>query len=272
MAMRLGIALEGGGARCAAQAGALLALHEMGIRPSLYAGCGAGALVAALAACDMLSEEAIRPFAKAARWHAASRTRIINRRLRAQFGAIPLKDARPLAMPTIDMQSGAVQVLSSMLPTRPDPRPWSRQSLASTAVRCAMAAPGVLPPVAWRAHRLCGGGHLRGTLPTILRAMGADQMVCIRVLDAGCAQYETHPAALALCAHAMVAMPPSAYDMIISVEGYAPHVGVLDTRTVSALFEAGRAAAIRALPSLELLTGNKAGKIVLFPSAEPALP
>lgn len=272
MAGRLGIALEGGGARCAAQAGALLALHEMGIRPQLFAGCGTGALVAALAACGMLDDEAVKTFAKAARWHAASRNRITNRRLRAQFGAIPLRDAQPLAMPTIDMETGAVQVLSSMLPVKPDPRPWSRQSLVSTAVRCAMAAPGVLPPVAWRAHRLCGGGQLRGTLPTILRAMGAEQILCIRVLDAGCAQYETYPGAQALCAHAMVAMPPPPCDLVITVGGYAPGAGVLDAKTVPALFEAGRTAAIKALPAIEALTGSRAGKIVLFPGAEPALP
>ncbi len=269
VAIQLGIALEGGGARCAAQVGALLTLFDMGIRPTLYAGCGAGALVASLAACGLLSEEQVDSFARAVQRNSLLRGRAINHRLSALFGGMPMREVPPLAMPAIDMESGAVQVLSSMLPVRPDPRPWSRQALVSGAVRASMAAPGVLSPVRWRGRRLSGGGALRGTLPTILRSMGAERVVCIRVLDAGCALHETHPAAQALCGHAMIAMPPPPQcDMLITVNGYAPERGVLDRRTLPVLLEAGRHAAMKALPALETLIGGKAGKILLFPGME----
>lgn len=266
--MRLGIALEGGGARCAAQAGALSAFAEAGIRPDLYAGCGAGALVAALAASDLLIEETAMDFTRALHYNAMLRNTLLNRLLRAQFGGMAMRDIRSLAVPAVDMESGAVQVLSSMLPVRPDPRPWSRQSLVSTAIRASMATPGVLPPVTWRGRRLAGGGGLRGTLPTILQAMGADHIVCIRVLDAGCAQFEKHPAALALCAHALIAAPPPRCDIMITISGYTQDKGVLDVRTAHMLYASGKVAGRKAVHQLEMLTGNRNGKILLFPGPE----
>lgn len=266
--MRLGIALEGGGVRCAAQVGALLALQEAGIRPSFYAGCGTGALVAALAATDSLTEAAAESFLRAAYGHTILRNKALNRRLRAQFGAIPLRDAPYLAMPTVDMESGAIQVLASMLPLRPDPRPWSRQALLSTAVRIAMAQPGVLPPVGWRGRRMAGGGHLRAALPGILRTMGAEHTLLIRVLEPGCAQYERDPAALALCAHAMAAAPAPSVDIVLTVNGYAPGHGVLERATYAPLLKAGHMAALKAIPALEVLLGDVNGKIILFPGAE----
>jgi|GEM_PF-3405900 len=268
MPMRLGIALEGGGARCAAQAGALMALGEMGIVPMAYAGCGAGALVAALAACSMLKEKTVTDFGAAVRQSATLRNGVLNRRLRERFEGMLLRDAHGLALPTVDMESGAVQVLSSMLPVRPDPRPWSRQALVGAAVRYAMATPGVLPPMAWRGRRLCGGGQLRGTLPTLLRAMGAEHVLCIRVLDAGCAQHETRAAAQALCSHAMVVAPPPGVDMMVTIGNYEPGRGVLDQGTIAPLLEVGKIAAVKALPTLEALIGSRVGKIVLFPGMD----
>ncbi len=265
MALRLGVALEGGGARCAAQAGALAALSELGILPSYYAGCGAGALVAALAATGTLSEQAVLNFQKALCYSGFLRERRLHRLLRDTFGESLLRDTPPVAMPTVDLETGAVQVLASMLPVRPDPRPWSRQSLVAGAVRAAMATPGALPPVRWRGRRLLGGGMLRGTLPTILRTMGAERVLVVRVLDAGCAAHETHPAAQAICACAMVAMPPPPCDICITVTGYAPDQGVLDPKTVRLLWDAGRAAALRALPALREMLGDHDGKILPFP-------
>ncbi len=266
--MRLGIALEGGGVRCAAQAGILEALYASGIRPMYFAGAGTGALVAALAASDRLTEETALLMAGTAHRNASLRNMALQSRLRAQFGGMALRDAQPLAMPTVDLETGAVQVLASMLPSGPDPRPWSRQALLSGAVRAAMAAPGVLPPMGWRGHRLMGGGFLRGTLPSLLRAMGAERVIVLRVLDAGCAQHEYHPAAQALCAHAMVMAPPPHCDLVIAVDGYGPGQGVLDRRAAKVFFDAGKRAAMKAMPAVEMLTGMGNGKILLFPGAE----
>jgi predicted acylesterase/phospholipase RssA len=265
MQMRLGVALEGGGVRCAAQAGALLALAEAGIRPALCAGCGAGALVAALAATGQLNKKQILDFAKVAAWPGFLRERALNKRLRARFGEATLRDARHLALPTIDLETGAVQVLASMLPIGPDPRPWSRQSSLGGAVRAAMATPGVLRPLHWRGRRLSGGGQLRGTLPTLLTAMGAQETLLIRVLDAGCAKHEIRPVALAALSHAVVAAPPPRCGLLIQVADYAPGRGALDVRAAEMLFEMGYQAGKQALPRLQSLLGRLGGKILPFP-------
>lgn len=265
MALRVGIALEGGGMRCAAQAGALMVLMQAGIQPACYAGCGTGALIAALAASGELSEKALHPFQAAASYNALFRNMRLNRCLHNQFSNLILREMPPLAMPTVDLETGIVQVLASMLPIRSDPRPWSRQALLYTAVRAAMATPGVLPPVNWRSRMLAGGDLLRNTLPAILHAMGADVSVCIRVLDAGCAQHETKPAALAICANAIVAAPPHHYDLLMTLGNYEKGYSVLGKQDVQALYGMGMVAAQKMMPSVKVITGQLGAKILQFP-------
>lgn len=265
MAVRLGIALEGGGMRCAAQAGVLSTMITAGIQPMCFAGCGAGALVAAIAANGEFTEKMFHTFQGVSSYNALLRNARINSCLQNHFGNRVLREAQPLAMPTVDLETGVVQVFSSVLPERPDLRPWSRQALLSGAVRAAMASPGVLKPVRWRGRILSGGGQLRNTLPSLLQAMGADITVCIRVLDAGCAQYETHPAALALCAHAMSGSPTYNYNVLIPVTGFNKTQGVLEKQDLKALFHLGQASANNALPRIKALTGQVGAKILQFP-------
>ena len=265
MASRLGVALEGGGMRCAAQAGALFSMTAAGILPSCFAGCGAGALVAAIAATGEFTDGLLRTFKGSVSLKALIRDAKINSSLQNHFGSRLLREAHPLAMPTVDLETGIVQVFSSILPERPDHRPWSRQALLSGAVRAAMAAPGVLKPVRWRGRVLSGGGHLRTTLPGLLRAMGADITVGIRVLDAGCAQYETHPAALALCAHAMTGSLADDYDLLIPIMGFEKGQGVLEKQDMHALFLLGQNAVLNMLPRIKALTGQVGAKILRFP-------
>jgi len=263
--MRLGVALEGGGVRCAAQAGVLLGLFQAGIKPFAYAGCGAGALVAALAATGTLREDVALGFAKGGHRWGRLRLASLDSRLQSHFGGHSMREMAPVALPTIDMETGSLQILSSALPVRPDPRPWSRQALIATAVRAAMATPGALPPVSWRARRLIGGGQLRPVLPELLLALGAERLLTIRVLDTGCAQLETHPAALAICAHALTAQKPPTTDMMIVIGGYEKGSGALDRKSAGAFFEAGRLAGQQALPQIQRMIGHEKGKIIAFP-------
>lgn len=263
--MRLGFALEGGGVRCMAQAGVLCALLEDGIRPYAYAGCGAGALVAALAASGTLTEESAMAFAKRAYRVKRLRVSLINAQLHTHFGGHSMREIGPVALPAIDQETGMVQVLSSVLPVIPDPRPWSRQSLIGTAIRASMAAPGVSPPVVWRTRRLSGGGFLRELLPELLSAMGAERTVTVRVLDVGCARMEKHAESLYLCAHALALPPPPVTDMLITIGGYEAGSGVLNRKAAGAFFEAGRLAAQKAIPQLRRMLGEERGKILVFP-------
>lgn len=262
--MRLGVAIESGGARCAAAAGVLLALQEAGIVPWAYAGCGAGGLVAALAACGELDEQAALRYAQAAGRLRGVRAGRVRDAVCRQLGNRLLREQPPLALPCIDLESGAVQVLASRLPVRPDPRPWSRQAHVSTAVLATLAAPGVMPPVPWRGRFLCGGGATRGLLPQLLCALGADVVLAVRVLGAGCGQWERHRTAQAICAHALIAAPPPRGEVVIALENYGPGKGVLDCARLPEFLEAGRLAARQALPALRRLT-CLGGNILLFP-------
>ena len=58
----IGVALSGGGARGFAHAGALKAMHAMGIRPSMLAGCSAGSVVAVMTAAGLMPEEILELF------------------------------------------------------------------------------------------------------------------------------------------------------------------------------------------------------------------
>jgi len=128
-----------------------------------------------------------------------------------------------------------------------------------------MAAPGVLKPVRWRGRILTGGGQLRDVLPGLLRAMGADVTVGIRVLDAGCAQFETHPTALALCAHAMTESPALEYQLLLPIQGFEKARGVMEKQDLRALFMLGQNAVSNMLPRIKALTGQPGAKILQFP-------
>lgn len=263
--MYLGISLEGGGMRCMAQVGLLLELEAAGIVPDMYTGCGTGALVAAMAASHTLSEAAAMEFSKSAHGNARLRAMSIESRLRTHFGGHAMREAEPLALPSLDMETGNQQVLSSILPARPDPRPWSRQALITTAVRASMSPPGLMPPTTWRTRRLIGGGQLRDALPGLLLAMGATRILTVRVLDVGCVQAETDPQALSICAHAIEAPLPPHTDMLIVIGGYENGSGVLCRKNAQAYLEAGQLAARKALPQIQRMLGREKGKIVAFP-------
>lgn len=63
-AHRIGVAFSGGGARGFAHAGALKALEELGIKPTIVAGVSAGAVIAALYSAGVKPEEMIDVFAE----------------------------------------------------------------------------------------------------------------------------------------------------------------------------------------------------------------
>ena len=58
----IGLALSGGGIKCAAQIGAIQLFKEIGIQPTIYSGSSAGAIVGALAAADYPVEDMLRFF------------------------------------------------------------------------------------------------------------------------------------------------------------------------------------------------------------------
>lgn len=267
--MRLGIAFEGGGTRCAAGLGVLDALREFGLEPYAFAGCGAGALAAALGACGTPWEEMLRRFAPCARGGRVRQGRLV-RALRQSFGERAVYGREHLAMPTVDLETGMARVHASVFPVRPDPCPWSRQTELWRALLAAMAVPGTLPPVEIRGRLLAGGGMLRATLPQLLRAMGAERVLCVRVLGADGAWEKESAAARAVRAATLLSVPARDAELLLTVENRFPSLGTLDARAMRELYAAGYETARCALPALRGKLIGPMGTILPFPTPPKA--
>ncbi|MDR1599328.1 MAG: patatin-like phospholipase family protein [Oscillospiraceae bacterium] len=276
----LGIALEGGGARCAAQAGALAALADKQAAPDLIAGCGCGAWVAALFAMGARSEglrSAVRDIKQAgdwmlrqrgAGWRLFARGRIdgqgilpmrrVEKALRWQTLDTKLTDvSMPLAIPTWDVESGEEQLLSSRLPDKPSSMAWNRQATLAQAVRAAMTAPGFCEPVVWRGRLLTGGMSHWATLPDALRDLGADRILRVRVVtlkDAG-----LDPLTMAACSR----LPRGEEDDGVLNIKLPAGSRLLDCSNMELFFDIGYRTALAARPIVVKPSSAKPGGKVL---------
>jgi predicted acylesterase/phospholipase RssA len=279
--LMLGIALEGGGARCAAQAGALAALADKHSAPDAVAGCGCGAWVAALFAMGARGEglrSAVRDIKQAGDW--MTRQRLAGWRLFAHGridgqGILPMKrvekvlrwqtlDAKltelktPLAIPTWDVESGEEQLLASCLPDKPSAMAWNRQATLAQAVRAAMTAPGFCEPVLWRGRLLTGGMCRWQTLPDALRDLGADKILRIRVVtlkDAG-----LDPLTMAASSN----LPRDEDDDGVLNIKLPAGSHLLDCSNVELYFDIGYRAALEAKPAAMRPPTLSGGKILPF--------
>ncbi len=266
MRVRLGVAFEGGGVRCAAGLGVLCALEKAGLEPYAYAGCGAGAAVAATGACGLAPQACLARLRRCVR---AGRVRegALRTALEDLFSFAMYGRGR-LAVPALDLETGAPRVYASMFPVRPDPRPWSRKERLCNALLAAMAVPGVATPVEIGGRPLCGGGMLRALLPQLLLALGAERVLCVRAAGAEEKSAERGKNAQAVRAAALFSPAPQRADWTISVENKCASVGVLDAHGADALFEAGYEAAQAMLPLLRAKRPAPQGMIISFPGGQ----
>jgi predicted acylesterase/phospholipase RssA len=279
--LMLGIALEGGGARCAAQAGALAALADKHVAPDVIAGCGCGAWVAALYAMGARSEglrSAVRDIKQAGDWMIRRRAagwrmfvhgradgqgilpmRRIEKALRWQTLDTKLADVgMPLAIPTWDVESGEEQMLSSRLPEKSSALAWNRQATLAQAVRAAISAPGFCEPAVWRGRTLTGGVSHWATLPDALRDLGADSILRIRVLTLKDACLD--PLTMASCSR----LPRGEDgDGLLNIRLPAGSK-LLDCANVELYFDIGYKAALAARPIVAKPSVKAGGKILPF--------
>ena len=121
------------------------------------------------------------------------------------------------------------------------------------------------PPAELRGRQLAGGGMLRALLPALLRALGAERVLCVRVVGAEETRAERSRQAQAVRAATLLSVPPQDADWTLALESKCAPFGVLDTRAMDALFETGYAAAAAALPALWRQEPRPRGKILRFP-------
>ncbi|MEL7370866.1 MAG: patatin-like phospholipase family protein, partial [Myxococcota bacterium] len=141
---KLGLVLSGGGARAAAHIGALRALTEHGLKPTVISGASAGALVAALYGCRFSLNEMLEVFetTELFSWNHLGFTkkpglldaeRLVDV-LASLFGGLTFNDSdTELHIVTTDLLSGQPHVFT--------------QGPLDRAVTASSAYPGVISPL-----------------------------------------------------------------------------------------------------------------------------
>ncbi len=186
---RIAVVFGGGALKGLAHVGALRALAEAGITPSLYAGSSIGAMIAAAAAsgstADELSERALA-FRRKDLFRINHMGMIMDRMLsRSIYLEAPLRalcdalvaegtfeDLRvPLLVTAVDIERAAPVVFG---------RPGLRDVRVRDAVYASCALPGFFPP-GTVGHRTCIDGGTTDNLPVAIAAMGVDAVIAVDV-------------------------------------------------------------------------------------------
>lgn len=179
---RLGLALGGGGARGLAHIGVLKVLEEAGIRVDFAAGSSIGGVVAAAYAAGKTPAEM-----EALAHRYADRRNLLGlldpspfqagflqgKRIREVISTFMGEDATfattrfPLALTATDLPRGAPTVI--------------RDGSLIDAVMATSALPGLWPPVVINGCQLADGGLTNNIPVDVLRQMGADVVIAVRV-------------------------------------------------------------------------------------------
>jgi NTE family protein len=179
---KLGLALGGGGARGLAHIGVLKVLEEAGIQVDMVAGSSMGGVVAAAYAAGRTPAE----LTEIAHFYANPRNLVrmldpapfrrgflqgkpVREMLEKALGAeTTFADTRiPVALPTTDLPRGALVVVKD------------GNLVDATMATCAV--PGLWPTVTINGRELADGGLLDNIPVDVLREMGAEVVVAVRV-------------------------------------------------------------------------------------------
>jgi NTE family protein len=208
---KLGLVLSGGGARGAAEIGALKVLEELHIVPDLIVGTSIGSIVGGLYATGWSPEE-IEELLKTMDWNKVFSDRVDRRErtfrrkqddlvvlIQGKVNFDGLKPYLPpgilggqsmeLFMKSLEIRStGETDFNAFPIPYRAvatnlntgEPLVFARGSLA-TAMRASMAIPGLFAPVEYGDVRLSDGGAVANLPVGIARAQGAEAVIAVDI-------------------------------------------------------------------------------------------
>jgi len=173
--MKIGLCLGGGGARGFAHIGVLKALAERDLEPSAIGGCSMGGLIGGLVATGLEAGEiaerlrgipprTVMDFSRAGGLLGHKGVdRQLARLIPETFEELKI----PLAVTTVDVQSGRLVVLRSgpLLP----------------ALRATSAIPGVFSPVQHEGHILIDGGLLNNVPVDVVNVLTLDPIIAVDV-------------------------------------------------------------------------------------------
>lgn len=175
---KIGLALSGGAVLGIAHVGVLKVLEENNISIDMIAGTSAGSLAGALLAAGIASDQMFE-MVQSMTWGKISKLTIpkmglLNSKLLERFidsviGRIDFHELKkPFAAVAVDLTTGKQVVL--------------RDGFVSEAVRASCAIPGVFTPVIRGTQVLVDGGVLNFLPTDVVRQMGADYIIAVKVM------------------------------------------------------------------------------------------
>ena len=278
---RVAVVLGGGGLKGFAHIGALRALEEAGIRPSLYAGTSIGALIAAAYVGGMpLDTMATRAGALKRRdIFRLNHVGMLLERMRADsiyledplraladdntpkctFDSLPV----PLIVNTVDIERGTLV---------PWGAPGLRDVRVSDAVYASCALPGFFPPGELGGRRCVDGGTM-DNLPIEIAALDADLVIAVdvgntdllhneKITREGFASVYMRAATIMMYSLQGLAFARRSSPPTILVRPKVAHIGWFDFGRAEELADEGYAATKKAIADWERISEEPGG---IFP-------
>lgn len=267
---RLGLALGSGAALGLAHVGVIRALEENGLVPDVVAGTSIGGVVGAAYVLGVLDR--LEAAARNVGWMEVLRlARIgigtgsllngeaIEKEMRNYIGEVPFAGAsRPFAVVACDIERNEAVTL--------------RSGSVASALRASIAIPGIFAPVRHEGRLLADGG-LKNPVPvSVCRDLGATHVIAVDVTGDYTGQvaamglsegrdpglYEVATLAFSIIMNAVAEANYRLYPPDALVVPRIGHVKPYDFGEGATLIDAGRKAALEALPDIRAMLGKPA--------------
>ncbi|HEY0929705.1 MAG TPA: patatin-like phospholipase family protein [Gemmatimonas sp.] len=281
---RIGVVLGGGALKGMAHIGALRALEEAGIEPTLYAGTSIGAMIAAAAASGRSASdlmERAKKFRRRDLFRINHMGMLMERMLaRSIYLEAPLRTLCevlvdegtfesfkvPLLVTAVDIERGVPVVFG---------RPGLRDVKVRDAVYASCALPGFFPPGVV-GNRVCIDGGTTDNLPIGIAALDVDALIGVDVgmadvplatgvAEQGFASIFMRAAAMMMHEQQQSVLDRWAAPPLLLVRPPVTHIGPFSFSHIDELIELGYQATQRALISLDEMLAAPGG---VFPRRE----
>ena len=275
---KVALVLGGGGLKGFAHIGVLVALEELGIKPSVYAGTSIGSLISAAQAGGMSTDEMTDHARRLRRrdLFRLNRLGMILERTHAPsiYQSAPLREVcasvvrdqtfedldKPLLVNTVDLQRGSPVVWGL---------PGLKDVSVLDAVYASCALPGFYPPGAV-GDRTCVDGGVIDNLPVNVASQGMDAVIAV---DTGSTSLITqrdiarhgftaiYMRAATTMMHALQLSPLEHWSTppMILIRPRVSHIGWFSFSHADELIEAGYKAAMEALQHLDACVAANSG-------------
>jgi len=246
-AVQVGLALGGGGARGIAHIGVLAELEAENVPVHLIAGTSAGSIIGALYAAGLTPEQMFA-LAQRTTWRdlvhvTLPRVGLVNADpmqalLNDLLGQRSIENLPlPFAAVACDLMTGKEVIIT--------------KGNIALAVRASCSIPGIFVPVPHGDHLLVDGGLVNGVPVSVVRRMGAQVTIAVRLNQGGAPAQHPHTI-FGILAQAAEIMQRSQQMMEPDVL-IAPHIvnqSMADLHRAQAAYSAGRIATRAAMPDI----------------------